>query len=293
MVRVANRFAVRQSIWSTAASRTPWADASAAAEMFGSDPSHRVSSEWFPYLDPASEGGVVVLRAGTTTELSIIERDRAITVVRNAEDLIGDRPLSGAVEVDGKWYLGFVPASRAFQILAADGGTLSVLASYPRYSDEGDVRVVRTASGGGLGIWVVAHGQDGTRGGGDTWFVYPVDPRTGAASAPRMVRREELAHAPRPCDAEEDGWVFAYDVTPSIAKLEFAHVTETPSITRLTSRLKLGSHGLCLDALAAQVDGDPPKDLKMRGAPSWPARSTTLALSDRVSDRRWGFRCAP
>jgi hypothetical protein len=261
--------------------------------MFGSDPSHRVSSEWFPFLDPAAEGGVVVLRAGTTTELSIIERDRAITVVRNAEDLIGDRPLSGAVEVDGKWFIGFVPASRAFQILGVDGGTLSVLASYPRYSDEGDVRVVRTANGGGLGVWVVAHGQEGTRSGGDTWFVYPVDPRTGIAGAPRIVRREELARAPRPCDPEEDGWVFAYDVSASIAKLEFAHVTETPSITRLTSRLKLGTRGLCLDALAAQVDGDPPKDLKTRGAPSWPARSTTLALSDRVSDRRWGFRCAP
>ena len=34
---------------------------------------------------------------------------------------------------------------------------------------------------GGLGIWVVSHGQDGTRSGGDTWFVYPVDPRTGVA----------------------------------------------------------------------------------------------------------------
>jgi hypothetical protein len=83
------------------------------------------------------------------------------------------------------------------------------------------------------------------------------------------------------------------DVSPSVAKVEFSHVSETPSMTRLSARLKLGSRGLCLDALAAQLDGDPPKDLKMRGAPAWPARTATLALSDRVSDRRWEFRCAP
>jgi hypothetical protein len=293
LVRVADRFSVRRGIWSTAPSRTPWPDAAAAAEMFGSEPSHRVSSEWLPFLDPVGEGGVVVIRAGTSTEFSIVERDRAIVVVKNAGELIGERPLAGAVKVDGKWYAGFVPGPRAFEIFAAESGTLSVLASYPRYAEEGDVRIVRTAAGGGLGIWAVARGQEGTRGGGDTWFVYPVDTRTGAAAAPLVVTRDQLAHAPRPCEPEEDGWVLVHDVSPSVAKVEFTHVGETPSVARVSARLKLGTRGLCLDALAAQVDGDPPKDLKVRGVPTWPSRTATLALSDRVSDRRWGFRCAP
>ncbi|HEX3596845.1 MAG TPA: hypothetical protein VHU80_17170 [Polyangiaceae bacterium] len=293
LLRVADRFSVRQAIWSTAASRTPWPDAEAAAEMFGSEPSHRISSEWMPFLDPMGEGGVVVLRAGTTTELSIVEREHAIVVVKNADELIGDRSLSGVVKVDGKWYLGFVPGPRAFEVFGTEGGELSVLASYPRYSDEGEARVVRTTAGSGLGIWVVAHGQDGTRGGGDTWYVYPIDARTGSASLPIVVTRTELAHAPRPCEPEEDGWVLVHDVSPSVAKLEFTHVSEMPSVARVAARLKLGTRGLCLDALAAQLDGDPPKDLKMRGAPAWPARTASLALSDRVSDRRWGFRCAP
>jgi hypothetical protein len=293
LVRVADRFAARHSIWSTAPSRTPWPDAEAAAEMFGSEPSHRVSSEWLPFLDPMGEGGVIVLRAGTRTELSIVERDHAIVVVKNADELIGDRSLSGVVKVEGKWYLGFVPGPRAFEVFGTEGGELSVLASYPRYSDEGEVRLVRSASGNALGIWVVAHGQDGTRGGGDTWFVYPVDVRTGAASAPIVVTRSELARAPRACEPEEDGWTLVHEISPSVAKLEFTHVSETPSVTRLSARLKLGTRGLCLDALAAQLEGDPPKDLKMRGAPAWPARTATLALSDRVSDRRWEFRCAP
>jgi hypothetical protein len=261
--------------------------------MFGSEPSHRVSSEWLPFLDPVGEGGVVVIRAGTSTEFSIVERDRAIVVGKNAGELIGERPLAGAVKVDGKWYAGFVPGPRAFEIFAAESGTLSVLASYPRYAEEGDVRIVRTAAGGGLGIWAVARGQEGTRGGGDTWFVYPVDTRTGAAAAPLVVTRDQLAHAPRPCEPEEDGWVLVHDVSPSVAKVEFTHVGETPSVARVSARLKLGTRGLCLDALAAQVDGDPPKDLKVRGVPTWPSRTATLALSDRVSDRRWGFRCAP
>lgn len=293
LVRVADRFSVRRGIWSTAPSRTPWPDAAAAAEMFGSEPTHRISSEWLPFLDPLGDGGIVLLRAGTSTELSIVERDRAIVVVKNASELIGERPLAGTVKVDGKWYAGFIPGPRAFEIFTAESGTLSVLASYPRYTEEGDVRIVRTATGGGLGIWAVARGQEGTRGGGDTWFVYPIDTRTGAAAAPLVVTRDQLAHAPRPCELEEDGWVLVHDVSPSIARVEFTHVTETPSVARISARLKLGTRGLCLDAMAAQVEGDPPRDLKMRGVPTWPSRTLSLALSDRVSDRRWGFRCAP
>jgi hypothetical protein len=292
LVRVANRFSVRHSVWSTAVSRSPWADARDAAEAFGSEPSHRISNEWSAMLDPVEEGGVLFVRTGTTTELSVLERGRATVTVRNTDDLIVDH-IKSAVKVSGKWYMGTTSGPRSFQILGIDGGSLSLLASYPRQGDDPSATVVRTARGDALGIWVVAHGQKGTGSGGDAWFVHPIDPATGEAGAPLVVPHDALSHAPRPCEPDESGWVLVHEVSPSVAKLDFVNATETPAVTHLEARLVAGPGGLCIDSLAARVDGDPPKNLRPAGVAGRTGRGALLALTDRATDRRWGFRCAP
>jgi hypothetical protein len=303
LVRAANRFSVRRSVWSTAISRSPWADAPAAAEAFGSEPSHRVSNGWSAALDPVEEGGILFLRTGSTTEVSVAERGHALVTLHNADDFALDRPAAdcaasperctGAVKVAGKWYLGVVPGPRSLQILRIDGGTLSVLASYPRRVDDPFARIVRTTRGDALGVWVIQRGQGGTASGGNTWFVHPVDLATGEADTPLVVPHDALSHTPRPCEPDESGWVLEYALSPSVAKLDLTNTTETPAVTRLEARLIAGPHGLCLDSLAAQVDGDPPKNLRPAGAGSRPRRGALLALTDRATDRRWGFRCAP
>jgi hypothetical protein len=292
LVRVADRFSSGARVWSTAPSRAPWADAAAAAEQFGSEPSHRVASEWDALLDPVEGAGVLLMRAGSAVELAVIEKQRAIVVVRNSDDFPLDR-VAGVAKVGGHVYLGSVPGARTFQILRIDGGRLSSLATYPRYTDDSDARVVRSQRGDALGIWVIARGQLGTRSGGDTWFVFPVDLKSGAAGAPLVVSRDALSHAPRPCEPEEDGWVLPHDVSPSVTKIDFTNLAEAPAVARLEARLVAGPGGLCLDALAAQVGGEPPRDLAPRGEPGRTRRGTPLTLTDRATDRRWEFHCSP
>jgi hypothetical protein len=293
-VRVADRFAVRGSIWSTAPSRTPWVDAAAAAEAFGSEPSHRVSSEWRVVLDPVEHAGVLWMRTGVDVSVALVEQGRAIGVLRRPDGVSVDR-ITSAVKVGGRWYAGSVPGRRSFQILSADAGELSTFGSYPRYSDDSgdDPRVVRSESGDTLGIWVIGHGQQGMEGEGNTWFVYPVDSGTGTAGPPLVIPRAALARPPRACGLDEQGWVLVRDVSPSVAHVEFTDVPRPPSAGHLEARLIAGQSGLCIDALAAQVEGDPPRALRARRAPTSSPKGAPLALTDRATDRRWGFRCTP
>jgi hypothetical protein len=292
LVRVVDRFDVKRAIWSTAPSRTPWVDAAGAAEFFGSDPSHRIANEWGGLYDAGGDGAVVTMRAGNTLSVAVAERDRALVVVGNADDFALDRP-AGAAKVSGRWYMGTVPGPRAFHILGIEGGTMRSVGSYPRYSEQAPAQVVRTVRGDALGIWVVAQGQSGLLGGGDTWFVYPVDTESGEAGPPIVIPRSEFIRAPRPCGPDEDGWVLVRALTPTFARLEFPSVAAPLATTKAEARLIASAGGLCIDALAAQVEGDPPKDLRPRTGIAPARQSVALALTDRATDRRWGFRCTP
>lgn len=291
VLRAIDRFSVTRALWSTAVSRPPWADAAAAAEVFGSDPSHRIVNDWSALLDPGGEGGIVFLRTGSRTDLVVVEKDRAMVFVRNADAFPLDRP-QGVVKVNGTWYLGAQVGSRSFQIFAVEAGALSRVASLPRVTEDAPARLVRSRRGDALGVWVMGRGQSGTRGGGDTWFVFPVDPGAGVASPPDVLPRGSTTRTPPPCSSDRDGWLLVHEVSSSVAKLDVTNVTDPPETHRLEARLVAGEGSLCLDALSAQVDGDPPAEI----VPTHPAtrsRSAHLALTDRSTDRRWGFRCTP
>ncbi|HEX7668252.1 MAG TPA: hypothetical protein VF395_01645, partial [Polyangiaceae bacterium] len=292
LVRVADRFTVRHALWSTATSRSSWADAADAAEAFGSEPSHRISNNWSMLLDPLEEGGVLSIQTGSSTELSVLERGRAIVTVKNPDDLNVDH-LSSTAKVSGKWYVGTTSGPRSFQILGIDRGSLSVVATYPRQSADPSATLVRTSRGDALGIWVVAQGQRGTGSGGNTWFIHPVDLATGEAGAPLIVPRDALSHLPRPCEPDENGWVLVHEVSPSVAKVSFVGASETPAVKTVEARLIAGPGGLCVDTLAAQVDGDLPRNLRPTASAPRTRPGTLLTLSDRATDRRWGFRCTP
>jgi hypothetical protein len=233
------------------------------------------------------------MRAGNTLSLAVAERDRALVVVGNADDFALDRP-AGAVKAAGRWYVGSVPGPHAFHILGIEGGTMRSVGSYPRYTEQlqAPASVVRTVRGDGLGIWVVAKGQHGLQGGGDTWFVYPVDADSGEPGPPLVIPRSERVRAPGPCGPDEDGWLLVHDFT-SVARFEFPGLASAPGTTKVEARLIASSTGLCIDALAAQVEGDPPKELRIKNRNTPVRQSTELALTDRATDRRWSFRCTP
>jgi hypothetical protein len=235
----------------------------------------------------------VTMRAGNALSLAVAEPDRALVVVSNADDFALDRP-AGAAKVSGRWYVGTVPGPHAFHVLGIEGGTMRSVGSYPRYAEQlqAPASVVRTVRGDGLGIWVVARGQSGLQGGGDTWFVYPIDSESGEAGPPLVIPRAERIRAPAPCGPDDDGWLLIHDFT-SVARFEFSGIASAPATTKVEARLIAGSGGLCIDAIAAQVEGDPPKDLRSRNRSAPVRQSVELALTDRATDRRWGFRCTP
>ena len=122
LVRVADRFAVRNAIWSTAPSRSPWADAAAAAEVFGSEPSHRTSNEWRDGARSVGRRRGAGDAYGKRRALAVVEKNRAIGLVRKSDEFPIDRSPASSESGEAGTSVPS-PGPRAFQILRVDGGT--------------------------------------------------------------------------------------------------------------------------------------------------------------------------
>lgn len=292
LVRAIDRFEVEPAIWSTAISRTPWSDAIEAAPSFGGDPSHRSITEWASLVDPSSDGGVLFLRAAQDTDVYVLEKDKPIVRVRDTEQFGLEQP-AGAVKVGDAWYVGSVPSPRTFRIIKIQGGRATLAGSYPRQSEGPAPQLVRSARGDAIGIWIVGKGQYGSRGGGDTWYVFPVDRASGEAGAPIQVSRDLLVSAPRPCEPDDDGWQLVHSVNPTVTNLDFVSTNHQLKASRLEARLLVNDGSVCVNALAAQVEDGPVKDVGKAASLPTDRATVTLALTDRAADRRWGFRCSP
>jgi hypothetical protein len=68
LLRVADRFD-NDSVWSTAATRTPWANPALAAAAFGQQAMSSVSVDWNVVLDATGRAGLLSIRAHGETEL--------------------------------------------------------------------------------------------------------------------------------------------------------------------------------------------------------------------------------
>lgn len=290
-VRAVDRFRVGDAIWSTAPSRPPWDEPIDAAQAFASDPSHRTTSDWNAVLDPGGEGGVLVIQSRSSAEVYVMEAGRSIVRVGNADDVGLERP-AGAVRVGDSWYVGSAPSPRAFRVVEIEGDRATLVGDFPRHAEGPTPRVVRSVDGDQVAIWAVEPGFFGALGGGDRWYVFPVDPASGRAQSPVVVPRDWRLDVPRPCEPDEDGWVLVDAVNPSVTSLDFAGGAEGVHAERLEARLIVGRSGLCVDALAAQVDGEPIRSIRPRGRLFAERPTVPLSLTDRSSDRRWGFRCS-
>ena len=279
---VADPFRVRGA-WSTLATRSPWPDASVAAQAFGADSSG--SSNWDAALDPLGRAGALAINSRGTLELFLFEEEQGIAPVREAGRL-GFFSLAGVVKLGSAWFVGAEAGSQTFRILRIEGGRVNVLAEYPLYQlGRAGLRasVVRSSSGNRLGIWV--------RSGG--WYVFPVSPGSGALSAPLELRPAELARPPRACTADAEGWLLK--TQPSETSRDLLEPNVDAGDTRLRNleaRLIVSATGTCLDALAAQADRSRVAIKKNEAAID--RLSAPLVVSERrVGGQRWGFRCAP
>ncbi len=281
-VYVADPFMV-QGAWSTLVTRSPWADATVAAQAFGADPTG--SSSWDAVLDPLARAGALTINSRGTLELFLLEDERGIVSVRDA-GRHGFFSLAGVVKLGQTWYIGAEAGSQTFRILRVEAGRASVLAEYPLYQlGRSGLRasVVRSSADNRLGVWV--------RGGG--YYVFPVNTGNGSLGAPLEIPPAELARTPRACAADANGWVLKTLPSETSRDLLEPHIDAGETRLRnLEARLIVGAAGVCLDALAAQAERSNVVAKKVTLPPDR-LSAPLIASERRVGGQRWGLRCAP
>lgn len=281
-------FDVTGQVWSTVPAPTPWVDVVAAAQAFGLNVYGNPSPDLTVTLEPGGRAGVLSMAAAGSRQLFVAEAGRAFQPIRDAaaQDVAA---VAGAVKVGGRFYIGIDRGS--FRIYRVTSDRLALVGDYPEVessSSAASAVVVRSARGDALGIWVRAAR---VRGAYTTWYVFPIDPETGAVEPPLVIEPRELGRVPPACSVDDEGWLLV-GAPPVAPYVEIEGQEGAWSPRRVDARWIAGPQGLCLDALSAE--GEPPTlgdPTPATGAP--PRRTVTMTVLD--ADRPFGrafLRCS-
>lgn len=282
-LRLFDRFQVRHGVFQSATTRSPWPDATAAAEALGFDTSGNPSS-WRAVLDPDQRAAAVLASSRGLLDLLLFEEGKTVVRVANAGRLgFSFGMLSSVAKLTDAWYLASFNESHGFVLSKMSGGRVERLAEYPDPGhDIGFASLVHGVRGEDLGIWVTGRG----------WYLYPIDPATHALQAPLSASAAELAVMPPPCVPDVDGFLLtgAPSLEPS---LRFLPANEGISARRVEAQFVWSARGLCTRALAAE--GEAPSGRVSGGkAPASAVATVPLTVTDRRPlGRRWGYVCAP
>jgi len=284
-LRVGDRFSLDPP-WTTLATRTPWADAASAAQAFGLDTNTGV--DWWLRLGATGESGILQTRVRSESTLHLVGRDRSITTLLAANS--GDLgTLAAAHEVNDHVYLGAARAEQ-FQLYRVDQGKLGLLATYPLWGRITS-QLIRSVQGDELAILQKSSGAG--------WFVIPIDLETYEPKPGFHVANDVLGRVPPRCDSGRPGWLAVSGVpltdsaiSESNTHLDFAAGAAGLRTKRLTARVVMDEAGLCVDALAALVDGAAGSEPKSNDVNTTRA-GLPLVVTDPADDRRWGFLCSP
>lgn len=288
-LRLLDRYQVRRGVLQSATTRSPWPDATTAAESFGFDGTGNQSS-WRAYPDPGARGAAVLSTARGTTDLLLFEEGKTVARVANAGRL-GFGLLSSAAKLNDAWYTAAFIDNRALALSRIAAGRVERLAEYPdAQRDAGSVSLVRGQRGEELGVWVVGRG----------WYLFPIDPSTRQLGSPLYRSAQDLATIPPVCEADADGYLLAgaLSLEPS---LRFTRSTDELSARRIEGQFIWSARGLCTRALAADTDNVPPRSPTAAKAatgavPEAPKATLSLPLTvteRRPSGRRWAYVCSP
>jgi len=281
-LRLLDRFQVRRGVFQSAVTRSPWADAAAAAEAFGFDASGNPTS-WRAVLDLNQRAAAVLVSSRGLLDLLLFEEGKTVTRLPNAGRLgFNFGMLSSVAKLSDAWYLASLNENRSFILSKMTGGRVERLAEYadPGH-DVNSATLVHSVRGEELGIWVTGRG----------WYLFPIDAVSHALGAPLSLSPAELAAMPPPCVPDADG--FLLSGAPSLEpNLRFSAANEALSVRRVEAQFIWSARGLCTRALAAETDAPHPR--AAGGAVSALTASVPLTVSERrPQGRRWGYVCAP
>jgi hypothetical protein len=285
LARVGDRFS-SAAPWSTAVSRSPWPDPATAALAFGLDSGTGV--DWWFRPGATEQLGVLTLRVRSESSIHLIERDRAVITLDTSR--VPDLGIvTGAYTVGDRWYLG-ATRSEQFHLYRIEGDRPELVGVYPLLGRV-TTQLVGSVQGDELGIWA--------RSSGSGWQVFPIDLATYEVLSPVTVPAAKLGNVPPACEAGRPGWLLVAgvpltdtSVSESNTHVDFTGSAEGLRTKRLTARVVMDDGGVCVDALAALVDGPAPADLRVdQRAPRRGA--VPLTVTDPLDERRYSFRCSP
>ena len=278
----ADRFSVKPGVHVTASARSPWPDATSAADALGAEPSTNAAG-LAAALDPSGSSGALLLSSRGTIDLFVFEAGRVPLQIPNVGRLGLGARLSGVVKTKAGVFIGsYDESTRAFRIYRVVGQDLQVALEVsdippPRGAS---AELVRSAAGDALAIWVRSTG----------WFVHPVDLENGLVDAPYWVPPALLSSMPPLCADGAEGYL----VTSAIGPDPAAEAPAGVGLRGFEGRFRVSALGVCVDVLAAQ--GEAGASVGKPGAAALRATGrptvTTTLTERRPSGRRLELRCS-
>jgi hypothetical protein len=280
-LRALDRFDVAHGTFESAVTRSPWPDATAAAEAFGFDGTGNPTS-WRAVMEAGQRSAAVVTSSRGLLDLLLFEEGKTVTRIPNAGRL-GFGMLGSVAKLSDGWYTGSFNENHAFTLSRISGSHVERLAEYPDTArEQGSISLVRGAHQDELGIWVIGRG----------WYLFPIDPKTFAVRSPLHETPADLAAMPAPCAPDADG--FLLSGAPSLEpSLRFAK-PEDVIAHRVEAQFIWSAAGLCTRALAADTDGIVKRSPTSASAIARePGSSVPLTVSERrPQGRRLGYVCS-
>ncbi|HEU5076513.1 MAG TPA: hypothetical protein VFU02_20120 [Polyangiaceae bacterium] len=281
-LRVLDRFAAQNGVWSSEITRSPWPDELSAAAAFGQSIGGS-SASWQYESEASGREGLLLVRQPSQTELFIVAEGRAVTRIRGADGLVRT---SGVVRLGSSWHFG-APTVGGFSVYKIVGDQVTLVNTYPfdeERSGSRTPRLVRNTDADALAIVLDATSH----------YVYPVNVLYGSLDAPLRIAPVEFSKLPPRCAADENGFVFtdAISVAPFVELMGRAAAVNA---TRIEARFIATATGLCVEGLAALASAVLPEPLERGVAPVLGDSNglpVPMVLSEQgAASRRWRFEC--
>jgi hypothetical protein len=227
-------------------------------------------------FDPLAHAGLFVANVRGTSDLFLVEEGKDIVKLKTSG---ATGVVSSFARAGRSSYVGALGENQTLRVYRVEASALSLVGDYADVVPRADLpRLAPSKRSEGLALWVRA----------GNYYLYPLDPRTGALDAPIEIPADALGTMPRPCNADEDGYVIG-DALSLAPRIDLAGAPFQVG-NGIEVRLIASASDVCVDGISAPVGG-----AAVRSRPP-PERKTTPGASLVVNDPRPGgarraFRC--
>jgi hypothetical protein len=237
--------------------------------------------------DPLSHAGIFVVNVRGSSDLFLVEEGKDIVKLKTA-GAVG--VVSSFARAERSSYVGALGENQTLRVYRVEASTLVSVGDFVDVVPRAELpRLAPSTRGEGLALWVRA----------GNYYLYPLDPRTGVLDAPVEIPADALGVMPRPCSADEGGYVVgggaANETGSAAGALSLApridlYGASFQAGNGIEVRLIVSASDVCVDGLAAPVGGTaartrPPPERK-------PSPGVRLVVTDpRPGGSRSAFHC--